>query len=1064
MAIFHLDVQVISRGQGRSAVACIAYRAAERIQDERLDKAMDFSKKKGVEHKEILAPERAPGWVYDRGKLWNAVEAAETRINSRVAREVQVALPVELSREARLELVRSYIREQFVSRGMIADFAIHTDNPQNPHAHIMLTTREITPDGFGEKNRTWNAKDLLLEWREEWAKAVNLELARTGHDQRIDHRSYAELGIDLEPQSKIGISKDKFETETRDFIQDRIREHQELALRNGERIRENPAIALEALTQKHATFTKTDVGRWLNTRTSDAEQFQACLAAVMGSKELVRAGEDRFGRERFTTREMLEVEKGILRNSNELDEKADHRVGARYIEQAEATRTLDPEQRSALWYLTERTNDIAVVEGYAGTGKSYMLGAAREAWEAAGYQVRGAALAGKAAEGLEVSSGIASRSIHAWEYAWRVDRDRLTDRDIFVIDEAGMVGSRQLGRVLEEVKAAGAKVVIVGDTEQLQAIEAGAPMRAVGQQVGQITLSEIRRQGEAWQREATKEFATGGPGKALDAYEDRGHVRTHETQADAFQAMVKVWDEYRRSDPAKTQIMMAFRRVEVQELNDLARGILVSEGKLGAGHEIECERGKREFSVGDRVYFLKNDRYLGVKNGTLGTVERIEGVAISVRLDGEDRRVVVDTRQYNHLDHGYAATVHKAQGVTVDRAQVLASELFDRHATYVGMSRHRERVDLHWSKEVFGDRERMIQTLSRARPKEMAIDFERAVEDNRELAGKLLQKDEKRLLDLERWPPPGGRDREAAERQPDLAELREARKRYLAAQREAKSDPLTAEKAFEGLHEVYLARQAVAFQEKAVSDMEKRIEQLREEHGVVKGTLVIRQQGLPRVLDEQKAELAKAEATLSRVLADPSLKEKSAVQAREHNDGIKRAKRELAELRPLYERGEREIPEVVIARYRDLEFVARGERWTAQDRHAEQSEVREVKRLLDQAEAVHTAAVREREAFELEHPVKARMGIGQIVELRSTEERTKEAAEKARETWRSSWEDPNLQARTRAEVKSHNQEIDRAKKELGELQPAFERAVKVREQERERDRGQDKDRGMERER
>ena len=128
-----------------------------------------------------------------------------------------------------------------------------------------------------------------------------------------------------------------------------------------------------------------------------------------------------------------------------------------------------------------------MVEGYAGTGKSYMLGAAREAWEAAGYQVKGAALAGKAAEGLEVASGIASRSFHSWEYAWRAGRDRLTDRDIFVIDEAGMVGSRQFGRVLEEVKAAGAKVVVVGDTEQLQAIEAGATMRAVWQQVGQIT-------------------------------------------------------------------------------------------------------------------------------------------------------------------------------------------------------------------------------------------------------------------------------------------------------------------------------------------------------------------------------------------------------------------------------------------------------------------------------------------------------------------------------------------------------------------------------------------------
>ena len=161
---------------------------------------------------------------------------------------------------------------------------------------------------------------------------------------------------------------------------------------------------------------------------------------------------------------------------------------------------------------------------------------------------------------------------------------------------------------------------------------------------------------------------------------------------------------------------------------------------------------------------------------------------------------------------------------------------------------------------------------------------------------------------------------------------------------------------------------------------------------------------------------------------------------------------------------EREIPEVVIARYRDLERVANGERWTAQDRHAHQPEVREVKRQLDQAEAVHTTAVRQREAFEREHPVRVRMGVGQIVELRQAEERAKDAQEKARVTWRSAWDDPKLQTRTHTEVKSHNAEIDRAKKELEERKPEFELAVKFREQELQRDRGQEKGRGFEIER
>jgi Ti-type conjugative transfer relaxase TraA len=731
MAIYHFSAQVISRSAGRSAVAAASYRAAEKMHDERIGETFDFTRKGGVEYTELITPDNAPAWASNREELWNRVEAAEKRKDSQLAREVQLALPNELSPEAQVELVREFAREQFVSKGMVADIAIHRDNPENQHAHIMLTTRRIGPDGFGEKERDWNDRGLLIQWREEWARSANLALAREGVDIRIDHRSLAEQAIDLEPTRKLGVSPKTISDDGRDLIAERWAEQVAIMHRNGEAIRERPEIALDAITYQHATFTRVDVGRWLNTRTADAEQFQACLARVMNAPNLVVIGQDRQGRERFTTQEILAIEKGTIAAVREMESRSgNHQVEPRFIERAEASRALSSEQRAALRHVTDR-GDIAVVEGYAGTGKSYMLGAAREAWEAAGYRVKGAALAGKAAEGLEAGAGIQSRSLHSWEYAWREGRDQLTAKDVLVIDEAGMVGSRQMHRVLEQARAAGAKVVLVGDTEQLQAIEAGAPMRAVAQEVGQLTLSEIRRQRDDWQREATQQLATGRTSEAFEAYEQRGHVHEHGTKAEAMEAMVQAWDGQRRARPEQTQILLAFRREDVRQLNERCRGLRRDAGELGPDVAVETVRGVRQFAEGDRVCFLRNDRELGVKNGTLGTIEQVSASSMRVRLDGGDRRVTVDLEQYNYLDHGYAATVHKSQGVTVDRAQALAGDLYDRHVTYVAMSRHREQVDLHWSREEIGDRGQLLVALGRERKKELANDYAREVSDER---------------------------------------------------------------------------------------------------------------------------------------------------------------------------------------------------------------------------------------------------------------------------------------------------------------------------------------------
>lgn len=204
MAIYHCSVKVIGRSSGRSAVASSAYRAGENLYNERDGLTHDYTRKSGIVHTEIMKPEHAPEWASNRQRLWNEVEKAEKRINSQLAREVEVALPAELNKDQQINLVKEYVKENFISMGMVADIAIHDKEDGNPHAHIMLTMRPFENGDFGKKEREWNKNEHIGQWRENWATTANKHLERSGSLERIDHRSYEDQGIDKIAQNTEG--------------------------------------------------------------------------------------------------------------------------------------------------------------------------------------------------------------------------------------------------------------------------------------------------------------------------------------------------------------------------------------------------------------------------------------------------------------------------------------------------------------------------------------------------------------------------------------------------------------------------------------------------------------------------------------------------------------------------------------------------------------------------------------------------------------------------------------------------------------------------------------------
>ncbi len=767
MAIYHLSTKPVSRSSGRSAVASAAYRCAVLLVNHRDGLVHDFTRKEGVEHSEIVLPQGVSAeWALDRSKLWNAAEFAEKRKDARVAREFEIALPHELSPEGRLKAARAFAQDLANRYGAAVDFAVHSPSEhgdiRNYHAHVLMTTRQVGKAGLGEKTvlEHNNARLLangmattdmqLRDIRQSWEGIANRQLQREGLDVRIDHRSHIERGLELSPTEHMGVHASQMQQQG--MAVERGRLDDEAARQNAELIRQKPEQVLTLISHEKSVFDRHDIAKTLHRYINDdAQTFQNAFAAVMASPALVELQAERTDAEtgevsnaRYSTRDMIDLELGMERSAERLHQAHSHGVDPRHVERAmerqdnairkssggpsaasDPSAGLSDEQRQAIAHITGPER-IAAVVGFAGAGKSTMLAAAREAWEAQGYQVHGAALSGKAAEGLEESSGIESRTLASWSYSWDHGRDLIGRSDVFVIDEAGMVGSRQLARFIGEAEERGAKIVLVGDHEQLQAIGAGAPFRAIAEQIGHVELSGIRRQRHDWQRQASVAFATHKTAEGLAAYRDHGDIHFAESRDKAMAQIVGdyVADSEKRADG--TRVAMAHRRADVRALNAAIRSELqnrqrlvrspglgddVDRGDGEAGRELtfQTNNGKRAFAAGDRIIFLENNRDLNVKNGMLGTVENVEKGLIIARLDGRGGdSVSIPTDSYQAIDHGYATTIHKNQGATVDRAFVLASSTMDRHLTYVAMTRHRDGVQLYADIQEFTNAGRLV--------------------------------------------------------------------------------------------------------------------------------------------------------------------------------------------------------------------------------------------------------------------------------------------------------------------------------------------------------------------
>lgn len=821
MAIYHLHAQVIQRSKGKNAVASAAYRRAAKLYDEKEQKDWDYTNKPDVIHSELIVPENAPDWAKElvaihqadpskaAEKIWNSVEAVEKRKDAQLAREIEFALPVELNQEQNILLAREFIHDQFVLRGMIADWNVHWDEG-NPHVHVMLSMRDLTEDGFGKKVFAWNNKALLREWREKWAEYANFHLRMYQHDVRIDHRSYQEQGIDLVPTIHQG--KAVSDMHARGISTNIMSEANEIRRENLSRISANPGVLfnklsaqcesftgqqlgqelgryindqgkfslqekgksaeaallnlenldqalhsqntltpeivaqiLKSIEHHESVFTEKDIAKAVEPFTQNSTIFAKAIVQLKASSELMYLGAGDDGRDRFTTRRMFDLENDIQKTADRMRDSRHTKISARRIHdvlekhQNRIGKRLTNEQMIAVKHVL-KSSSISCIVGRAGTGKSFSLGAAKAVWEAQGLRVHGVALSGIAADGLSKDAGIQSRTIESFRYAIEKGTLTLNPHDVIVMDEAGMTDSVSMLAVLKAVQGARAKLVLVGDHAQIQPVGPGASFRALLERLGFAEIQTVYRQKEQWQRDATVAFSAGRVADGLAAYETQGCVHLEKTEHDALSRLVKDWLKTRAEHPNNLShyLVIAHRNEDIHLLNQLLRAERVKNSEIAEGYAVKAKLGEMKIAQGDRILFLKNDRRLGVSNGRFATIKSVDFTEsgnvtrFTVLLDGTDKEVRISPNEYRDFAYGYAATVHKVQGMTASHTFVYAGGLgWNRHLTYVALSRHRETCHLYADKEKHRDRETLQRHLGRLGIKDSLLDFPLAFAERR---------------------------------------------------------------------------------------------------------------------------------------------------------------------------------------------------------------------------------------------------------------------------------------------------------------------------------------------
>jgi len=768
--VYHLNAQVGGRSKGRSAVAAAAYRSGTLLEitsENALasSRIQDYTRRDAILAEAIMIPKNAPKWMRNRQKLWNAVEDSENRKDAQLFREIDLALPHMLPLDVQRKLLEGFIQQQFVSRGMVADYAIHGptrhNDERNIHAHIMLTMRDIEPDGFGKKNREWNDKKLLKQWRENWAHEVNTVLAahEATKEVYVDHRSHKDRGIKQIPTKMLGTKKAMLE---------RMGIRTDVGIFNEKARAYNLKRALSRLTDKKSVFRIRDVHTVLlaagarahvrdqlkrknkKARITDKEldaaldKFLKAEIEKLKKTELIslRQNGGQFS-DLYTTKGHRATEEKQLSIAEKLVSRKGYSVRDGSInsvleDRAWASKKLYKDQEDVVRYVCS-DGGFKVVEGLAGTGKSFTMSAIRDVFELENKRVvalshTNTIVQDLAADGFKEAYTL-SKFLYDLKKPDHIRTLRPPDKDtVFMVDEAAMLSLKQDAALFEVVQKSGAKLVYVGDSGQLQSIDAGGMFSHYSNISSAERLTTITRQRKEWDREAAMDFANGQFFDGLLKYKKHAseNIVAATNEELAMKCLVNDWlnDTNALDSKRSNRFIFAYTNGQVNQLNEMVHQAEIEHGMIDpsslqrflcAQYKQDSETGKREkdgtrsvtIGVNSRVQFRQTDKKLGLFNGSMGKVTGMDADGnITVFLDKKGPRgniISFNINDYSDFDLGYAGTIYKGQGKTFDQSYVLFSHHWRRNAAYVAMTRSKAPTKLYYAR----NKARSLEILSK---------------------------------------------------------------------------------------------------------------------------------------------------------------------------------------------------------------------------------------------------------------------------------------------------------------------------------------------------------------
>ncbi len=710
MAIAFARMEFIQRSSGQNACFKSAYISRSRVEFEGTkfadSKVYNFSWKESVVHTGILLPENADSKFQDREILWNSVETAENRIDSSVAMEMVIALPDDaiVSVEDRVEMAESFVKEHITSKGLAAEIAVHppekfverdTDSNKvqvkdhNWHAHILIPQRRFNEAGTAlESKKPRNLFPQIRrggvveadQWGKLWAKHQNDFFASKGLDLRVD-------------PTGIVAQKHMGPVRLRGAATEILRVN-ELLVEQNKSESLDPDKIIDKLLERASCFDQSALRNYIQ-RHAPADLSDVLFKEVLNRPHLVQLLDRKTGKPShlFTSQSVLQEERGLLRNAKRIHSRSAFNTKGSSL--PDSYHSLSQEQKQAFDGVIKGQR-LSCLEGYAGTGKSHLMIALRDYYEPAGYTVRAFGPDSATASVLKEKGFDNAENTHQFLYGLKHNnRSISTGKEVWLIDESGKASNAVMSELLKKAEKGKAQLFLAGDSSQMQSVARGGCFQALCREFGSFSLTDIQRQKQAEQREIAKDLASGKVREAVDAIARSGGFHWHSDRLTAMEAMVHRWDQDQTQNPGTSSILIAHSNQHVRFINEMVRTLRKERGEIDS-KELKCAttQGTIFVSEGDRIEFRRNDKKMGIINGTKGTLVSASENRFIVQIEegNKARTVSFDPKTYNAFQLGYATSHYRSQGQTVDRAYVLYSRTNSMREFYVEMTRHTDKA------------------------------------------------------------------------------------------------------------------------------------------------------------------------------------------------------------------------------------------------------------------------------------------------------------------------------------------------------------------------------------